>query len=115
MPTDFASQLFATPGQGRFADALDMILASFKDEDDSSRFFITMFAWEQMVQDYAPAREATRVERDAQVRDNGTERRCASCARLRAGRLGTLTFLWGPMRMNLSWRARSIPVPAGCR
>jgi len=71
MPTDFASQLFATPGQGRFADALDMILASFKDEDDSSRFFITMFAWEQMVQDYAPAREAMRVERDAEVRDMG--------------------------------------------
>lgn len=68
MASEYATQLFAAREEGRFADALEMILTAFRDEGDSSRFFITTFVWEQLAKEYAPALDAMRAERNAQVR-----------------------------------------------
>lgn len=67
MASEFTSQLIAARREGRYADALKVVLESLAHEDDQSHYFITMFEWTQLAQEYPPAREAMRAERDAQV------------------------------------------------
>ncbi|NYE59580.1 ribosomal protein S18 acetylase RimI-like enzyme [Duganella sp. 1224] len=51
--------------EGRHDEALVALLALFARADD--RHFITMFAWSQLIEQYAPARAAMVRERDAQA------------------------------------------------
>lgn len=67
MNSDFATQLVAASAEGRYGDALAMILNTFAHEEDLSRHFISMFEWMRLVPEYPPAREAMIAERDAQA------------------------------------------------
>lgn len=64
-PDAVVEKVMLAQRDGRYDEALSLLLALFARADDTH--FITMFAWSQLVEQYAPARAAMVRERDAQA------------------------------------------------
>lgn len=64
-PDDAVGEAILAQREGRYDEALSLLLGLFALEDDTN--FITMFAWSQLIKDHAPAQVAMVRERDAQA------------------------------------------------
>jgi len=82
-PDDDVGKAILAEREGRYDEALSLLLGLFALEDDTH--FITMFAWSQLIEHHTPARTAMVRERDAQATrlldgdlNFGKEDRCRS-------------------------------------
>jgi ribosomal protein S18 acetylase RimI-like enzyme len=64
-PDDDVGKAILAHREGRYGEALSLLLGLFALEDDTH--FITMFAWSQLIEHHAPARAAMVRERDTQA------------------------------------------------